>query len=731
MTSTPNGTPNRLKNQMMIGLFSVTGAVALTTAFNNNQASADSLATPAPTNPSADQAAAPAGQADLSKAAPAAQGTTRVPSPSLDQAVSNAQAQQLPTQQTADQNFSGTPAQAKDLRKEADQDYANQVQRINDQVAAQKNYQSQQADISQDEQDLNNQVGKAQAAGVQVTQDPNKTGLTSDQIINGLGKQTQKLADITNEQLALNSAASQQKAAVDNANAAIDKALADARAAGVRASQNATIGVTDRKTPTDGAKDQVAAIDAKIDEAKQKNAEYVKKMAQYLKDKDAVDAHNAKVKAEYEKALAAYNEKIKELESKKNTTGYATKALVQALQLKSEPNAKVTFDYTNGTKWYNGSQQLNTPAVDANVYPDFKDASGNKVSFYNTTIDKGDSITATYTNLSNSEYGSQHISKIVKTFTYVQDGDNNNPINLFIPTDPNLDVWYNDHANYSARTREIRENIKLYDQNGKQITFGDDAVISAASLNNWTNGDDIHIEKAKVQDATFVPVNGSTISLHDDGWAYSTDDNSFNTNSHDAAASWDNSASPDFYKGTAVFQLKPGTNEIVMNLATTSGSRDGNPQTWSQSSTIIPGETANPKPEDPKDTGKYEKEPTEPVAPEAVRTNYNYYVDASTKPAPKKASYHLYDRPQSPAAYPVLYHYNNLTIVKAHGPKDYGPKDHGPRPEPAKPAPKPAALPDTAKTTDNQAATAGYLVAGLSASLSAWFLGRSRRQEQK
>ncbi|WEV55150.1 GbpC/Spa domain-containing protein [Leuconostocaceae bacterium ESL0723] len=724
MTSTPNGTPNRLKSQMMIGLFSVTGAVALTTAFNNNQASADSLATPAPTNPSADQAAAPAGQADLSKAAPAAQGTTRVPSPSLDQAVSNAQAQQLPTQQTADQNFSGTPAQAKDLKKEADQDYANQVQRINDQVAAQKNYQSQQADISQDEQDLNNQVGKAQAAGVQVTQDPNKAGLTSDQIINGLGKQTQKLADITNEQLALNSAASQQKAAVDNANAAIDKALADARAAGVRASQNATIGVTDRKTPTDGAKDQVAGIDAKIDEAKKKNAEYVKKMAQYLKDKDAVDAYNAKVKAQYEKDLAAYNEKIKELESKKNTTGYATQALVQALQLRSEPNAQVSFSATPGTKWYNGSENVDNPVIDPTAYQSFTDASGKRVYFYNTTISKGDSITATYTNLSNSSYGSQPISKIVKTFTYVQDG-NNNPINLFIPTDPNLDVWYNDNAQYTDRTREIQENIKLYDENGKQITFGDDAVISAASLNNWSQNGNLHVEKAKVQGATFVAVNGSTVKSHDDGWAYADTDNSTKD------WQWDNSKSSDFYKGTAVFRLQKGSSEIVMNLATTSNSKDGNPQTWSQSSTIIPGETANPKPEDPTTTGKYKQEPTEPAKPDTVRTNYNYYVDASTKPAPKKASYHLYDRPQSPAAYPVLYHYNNLTIVKAHGPKDHGPKDHGPRPEPAKPAPKPAALPDTAKTADNQAATAGYLVAGLSASLSAWFLGRSRRQEQK
>lgn len=99
-------------------------------------------------------------------------------------------------------------------------------------------------------------------------------------------------------------------------------------------------------------------------------------------------------KAEYDKALTKYNAELAELKKLTKQDGYLSEAIGQSLIFETEPTATLKTETTG------------TPAG-PNLF----------------RLKKGQTVTATYTDLKNSSYSGEKIGKVVYTYTANDDED--------------------------------------------------------------------------------------------------------------------------------------------------------------------------------------------------------------------------------------------------------------------------------------------------------------------
>jgi len=420
------------------------------------------------------------------------------------------------------------------------------------------------------------------------------------------------------------------KVKIDDAD--LQKAIADAKAAGVD--------LTQEKTDTQTVKSsEVALAKSKISESYKSQISSLEAATKAQKAQD--DGYNKK-EAQYEKNKAAFD---KQEEENKDKDGHPSETVLQQLLLQAEDNVKMSSSLksTDGHYYDGKTNDVGNKATLVYRY-DNKDDSSNKnangvsSSWYHVQLKKGKSFTTTHENLQNASYKGRKITKMVQVVTNNDNNTDDGNIDLMVASDPSLGVWYNgavDKTNGAKRT--ITDDRTYYYADGSKVIFDDNnAYISVGSLNtgylsNNGKSDSLHIEKSKANAGTLVPINGGTIKAQKDGFDYA-DMNSwfnadgsvfqspFNNGQKWANDIWDTGSSQYRWYGTGIYKLKSGTSTISLSAETISQRADSNPTTWWTSSTTMPFNTA----------------PIPPVKPTPKKATYKL-SELYTTPEPHKS----------------------------------------------------------------------------------------------
>ena len=336
--------------------------------------------------------------------------------------------------------------------------------------------------------------------------------------------------------------------------------------------------------------------------------------------------------------LQLIDEVSKRLSQLKTSNSLSTQDVVQNLDLGQETDATLTVESSNSTSTKiapvvgEDNKSLSTYAIQ--VQP-------------NAGVDEL-TVTATYSNLSKSSYtdnnGTTHkIAKIVAKYHAYNKAANYGTSNLQINQQPQEGFWYN-----GFNTVDVE--YTFYDENGQVITIGKNAWLAVLSLNS--SGPILEDAKTGVAlaggynggwrvegvngdgDVNFKTLDGSTVTVHDDGWAYSDggndgivigygnnegkfaarDDNDLyeatrNSNGnwvlgkllvHDDKGInwqdvwdsgyeyWDEATRDSRYAGATVGDVKEGTSTIKLTYVTNYADSSVGGNTWAMMSTIIP-----------------------------------------------------------------------------------------------------------------------------------------------
>ena len=356
------------------------------------------------------------------------------------------------------------------------------------------------------------------------------------------------------------------------------------------------------------------AIKAENEAIKQRNAQakadYAAKLLKYQSalakyQKDLAD-YPRKLQ-EYKDEQAAIKAALAELQNHKNEDGNLTEPSAQNLVYDSEPNAQLSLT-TNGkmlkasavdeafshdTAQYSKKilqpdnlnvsylQQADDVTSSMELYGNFGDKAGwtttvgndTVVKFASVLLERGQSVTATYTNLEKSYYNGKKISKVV--FKYTLDSDskfkNVDKAWLGIFTDPTLGVFASAYSGVPEKDTSIfiKNEFTFYDEDGKPIDF-DNALLSVASLNREHNS----IEMAKDYTGTFVKISGSSIG-EKDGKIYATDTLNFRKGQGGArwtmykrggeeGSGWDSSDAPNSWYGAGAIRMSGPNNSVTV-----------------------------------------------------------------------------------------------------------------------------------------------------------------------
>ena len=456
--------------------------------------------------------------------------------------------------------------------------------------------------------------------------------------------------------------------------ARVQKANADAKAAYEKA-------VEDNKAKN-------AAIKAENEEVKQRNAvaktDYEAKVAKYKADlakyKKELAEYPAKLKA-YEDEQAKIKAALEELEKNKDKDGYLSKPSAQSLVYDLESNAQLDLKtegklltaaavdeaFKKDTVQYGKKnlqldnlnvKNLENGATTSSVelYGNIGDKSdwttnvGNKteVKWGSVLLERGQSVTATYTNLQNSYYNGKKISKIVYKYTVDPSSKFQNPsgkVWLGIFSDPTLGVFASAYTGDVEKGTSIfiKNEFTFYDENDQPINF-DNALLSVASLNRENNS----IEMAKDYTGNFIKISGSSVG-EKDGKIYATETLNFKQGQGGSrwtmypngqpGSGWDSSDAPNSWYGAGAISMSGSTNRVTVGaisatlvvpsdpvMAVDTGKR---PNIWYSLNGKIRAVDV------PKITKEKPTPPVEPTAPQAP----TYEVEKPLEPAPVAPSY--------------------------------------------------------------------------------------------
>ena len=457
--------------------------------------------------------------------------------------------------------------------------------------------------------------------------------------------------------------------------ARVQKANTDAKAAYEKA-------VEDNKVKNE-------AIQAENEEIKQRNAtaktDYEAKVAKYEADlakyKKELAEYPAKLKA-YQDEQASIKAALVELEKNKDKDGYLSKPSARSLVYDLEPNAQLSLTtegsflkatavdnaFKHDTAQYgNKNLQLdnlnvthlegaNATSSSMELYGNINDKSGwttnvgnkTEVKWGSVLLKRGQSVTATYTNLQNSYYNGKKISKIVYKYTVDPSSKFQNPsgkVWLGIFSDPTLGVFASAYTGDVEKGTSIfiKNEFTFYDENDQPINF-DNALLSVASLNRENNS----IEMAKDYSGTFVKISGSSVG-EKDGKIYATETLNFKQGqggsrwtmykNSQPGSGWDSSDAPNSWYGAGAISMSGPTNHVTVGaisatqvvpsdpvMAVDTGKR---PNIWYSLNGKIRAVNV------PKIT---KEKPTPPVAPTEPQAP-TYEVEKPLEPAPVVPTY--------------------------------------------------------------------------------------------
>ena len=398
----------------------------------------------------------------------------------------------------------------------------------------------------------------------------------------------------------------------------LEQAIQDARNSGVTTIQDGTQEKNNVAEIEADYSNQVTAIrnmKNSLDDYNQKKTDYDNAKAQYDIEKAKYDADYAQYLLDYEAfknqlaaEQAALAAALADYERHKNEEGYLSEPYAKSLIYDSEPDAvlSTTTDgkymsadavdeaFSHDTDNYNNQllqldnmnitylQQPNDVASSQELYGNFGSKAGWKtnissnqlVKWTTVLLKRGQSVTATYTNLNNSYYNGKKISKVVFKYTLTEDSKFYNPTGmawLGIFTDPTLGVFASAYTGTFEKNTSIfvKNEFTFYDQDGNPIEFND-ALLSVASLNREHNS----IELAKDYTGRFIKISGSTIG-EKNSMVYATDSLNFKKGEggcehtmyprqNELGSGWDSSDAPNSWYGAGALLLNGPNNSVTL-----------------------------------------------------------------------------------------------------------------------------------------------------------------------
>ena len=290
-------------------------------------------------------------------------------------------------------------------------------------------------------------------------------------------------------------------------------------------------------------KDAIATAQASNIEVKQKPTEII---GTANTQEEAANLEADAIAREKEQAQSIrestdkYNSDYATAQSNTQKPGYLSEVVTQGLKFENEPNAHLSitgtteFGQQDAPRAYSYEEYIGSGRTFANnpiaAYKTF--ASGN---FVIPKINKGQTITATYTNLQNSSYNGTKIAKVVYEVTNL-----NNGIGIigFAEKDPTKGIYT--FYNLSAPSR-YGVKIRFYDEDDNLIQFNQEnpAILALTSLSKTIYKGQTHEEG--ITDYNFKPVKitGSYVDKQSGSRLAAT------TSTAGIPDSYDN---PDFYK---------------------------------------------------------------------------------------------------------------------------------------------------------------------------------------
>lgn len=555
-----------------------------------------------------------------------------VPTTDVDQAVENAKnaGVKVEKDETVDKGTVKTAEEADQKETEIKDDYAKQaeeIKKVTEQYKADVASNQKETDrINAENKATKDQYEKDMAAHkAEIERITNANAAAKAEYDAKLAQYQKDLADVQKANTDAQASYEAAKEAYDKELAAIQKANADNEAdyqAKLDAYNAELARVKKDNADAKAAYEKALAENtAKNNEIKAENEAIKQRNAQAKADYAAKLLKYQSALAKYQKDLADYPRKLQEykdeqaaikaalaeLQNHKNEDGNLTEPSAQNLVYDSEPNAQLSLT-TNGkmlkasavdeafshdTAQYSKKvlqpdnlnvsylQQADDVASSMELYGNFGDKAGwtttvgnsTEVKFASVLLERGQSVTATYTNLEKSYYNGKKISKVV--FKYTLDSDskfkNVDKAWLGIFTDPTLGVFASAYNGVAEKDTSIfiKNEFTFYDEDGNPIDF-DNALLSVASLNREHNS----IEMAKDYTGTFVKISGSSIG-EKDGKIYATDTLNFRKGQGGArwtmykrggedGSGWDSSDAPNSWYGAGAIRMSGPNNSVTV-----------------------------------------------------------------------------------------------------------------------------------------------------------------------
>ncbi len=281
---------------------------------------------------------------------------------------------------------------------------------------------------------------------------------------------------------------------------------------------------------------------AEIEAITKRNKE---KEAAARKENEAIDAYNATEMERYQRDLA---------EISKGEEGYISEALAQALNLNNgEPQAQ------HGAITRNPNQIISTGDAMLGGYSRILDSTG---FFVYDSFKTGETLSFNYQNLQHARFDGKKISRVTYDITNLVSPAGTNAVKLVVPNDPTEGfIAYRNDGNGDWRTdkMEFRVVAKYFLEDGSQVTFSKEkpGVFTHSSLNH----NDIGLEYVKDTSGKFVPINGSTVQVTNEGLARSLGSN--RASDLNLPEEWDTTSSRYAYKGAIVSTVTSGNTYTV------------------------------------------------------------------------------------------------------------------------------------------------------------------------
>lgn len=344
---------------------------------------------------------------------------------------------------------------------------------------------------------------------------------------------------IEDAKVAASTAVANNSLTADEANAALLAAQEKvAVTGGFTVSQEAAVQHPSVLSANNDNKVQTSALTSAVANYNQKLVDYKAQLDKYYQD--------ALAYAAWEKAYKDY------------TGGASTRLLTKRLAeqatgliYKTEADATMTVDSSTGSVDYLDKTIQGGHSVDAileqyntNRYlaSDFNPVNGTQYTInadgeYTEDVwlkmATGQTLTVTYNNLVGTSYNGTPVKKIVATYTLVEAPSTDGSAIVKIYHDPTKTMFIGAQTDDETKKLHVKMDLNFFDSESATtpLDLSDNAsVMSISSLNHWVTEHGDHIEKVGLNGNEYIQIPGSSVTMHADGFAYSTNDNEFVAN---------------------------------------------------------------------------------------------------------------------------------------------------------------------------------------------------------